>query len=269
MRESVLNKDIMLFDFQREILGDDNRIVISNLNRRMGKSFLLALKVFDERPIECMYYSDMNSGFRIGFSNSISEILEIYPSLKEEIEKLTMTIDYIKIEFKNGDTTTIHSYSSITRKRDLGNRKFGLILCDECLPLLNIDSKKYFSVITTKGYIGRLLPRVYGANIHCYGLKTALENNLIDKKYALEFKQSDEKIFKRELDILDESDEIFTDSELNNAVQIDSNRIDKQLGNLMTEYESISKKENTTRTRNDVLAQIKTLIDIKDRMGLK
>lgn len=65
--------------------------------------------------------------------------------------------------------------------------------------------------------------------------------------------------------ITDENTEYISDN-----IKLDTkDRFDNQINDLISEFECINKKENTVKTRNDILMQIKTIVDIKDRMGLK
>lgn len=244
MSERVMPK---MFKFQEDIVRNTwSKTIIGNFSRGLGKNYTIACKILYERPKKVMFVDGSTRQFLL-LSEKFDEILRENGHINNLIKSIIRRDDMIKINFINGDDVHIYNYLKISQVDT-----YDMVIYNDILPNEHIESNRYLCMVSMNYKDLRNSFDCYRVALYEAGIKVGLENNLIDENFIKEVKE-DDNYFKNELDILNEYDSLFKYD----------NFYDEQIKELMIEYASTPKKENTTMTRDKILQQIKMLKDMK------
>lgn len=257
MREERNYQELKLREYQRKFVEDDNRIVMGNISRGGGKTFLLMLKVLYEKPQRVLFIDYYASKFRI-FSDKLKEILSMEDEIKNKIEYLSIKQNSITIRYKDGNQTEIFNYQS---------EEFKYITCcdmalfSDCLPQLDIKAKKYIATFSIPYPIMNIFPNRKDIGFHTVGIKELCEENILDVDIIKKLKKDihSDYMFYREIDIFNEYKDIIEIKEFSKT-----DIIKQQIQELYKEFVNIDKTEKTTIRREKVLQQIMMLEKLKE-----
>lgn len=255
MRENVLK---ILKDYQKEFVLSDKNIVIGNFSRGAGKSFTLLSKVIYEQPKVCFYVSKFP--FRLLEEHIKNVRVMINTDDKKYIKQVYMPNPTLfVIEYSDGNKTEIWDYINKNSTRGIIKPNVcDIAVFDEVLPILNIQSRKYISCISTSANLTSLYPSylLSSTDIITCGVSKLIKDKLSTTERIESHKKNvSVRTFYNEIDILYEYDDMFED---NSMIKL----IDEQIKDIMNDFKNTT-NDKTIRKR-DLLTMVKDLIKIKE-----
>lgn len=252
MREERNYQKLELREYQKKFILDDNHIVMGNISRNGGKTFLLMLKVLHDRPRKVLFIDDNANKFK-SFGEKLKEILSMEDEIKNKIEYLSIKQNLITIRYKDGDQTEIFNYKNEEFKHIT---YCDMALFNDCLPQLDIKADKYIATFSIPYPIMNIFPNRKDIGYHTVGIKELCDSQIFNIDLVDRMKKDidNDYMFYREIDIFNEYKDINNniDEDLFNKKDI----IRQQIQKLYEEFSSIDKTEKTTIRREKVLQQI-------------
>lgn len=217
-----MKKELILKDWQKEIVKDKSRIIMMNTCREGSKTFLLANKVLEDKPKTVLYINDNPKGLR-NFEKQFLEIFQLDDDIKESVEHFRFLGDEIYIKFVDGKTITIYD-RHFEPEEDM---EFDKALFDDGLPQLDIKAKQYVSVFTIKYPIMNLFNCRKDISYYVIGIKQLVESDYLTKKQLQHTRDYiGEANFSKWYDMCNEYNEIFEEKPVRGLRRF-SNAIDE------------------------------------------
>jgi hypothetical protein len=177
-----MKKELVLKEWQADIVRDDSKIIMVNTSRGGSKTFLLANKVLYEKPKTVLYISDYAKQLNT-LKENFEEIFHSSEDIWRTIKIYNFSPDKLSIEFATGEKVTIYNKNFVTDE----DVEIDMVLFDDGLPQLDIKAKKYMSVFTINYPIMNLFNNRGDISYYAVGL-VHLERGLFTREKIEELK---------------------------------------------------------------------------------
>jgi len=190
-----MKKELVLKEWQADIVRDKSKIIMVNTSRGGSKTFLLANKVLYEKPKTVLYINSNKNGLYF-FRQTFLDIFRLDETIEESTKTYWFDFDKLIIEFKTGETTTVYDKNTIPQDADID-----MVLFDDGLPQLDIKAKKYVSVFTINYPIMNLFNNRDDISCYAVGLRH-LERGLFTREQIEQLKNEFSPLeFMRDIDV--------------------------------------------------------------------
>lgn len=199
-----MENKLILKEWQTDIVRDDSKIIMANISRGGGKTFLLANKVLQDKPKTALYINSNKDGLYF-FRQTFIEIFRLDETIEESTKTYCFNFDKLTIEFKTGETITIYDNNTIPQDANVD-----MVLFDDGLPQLDIKAKKYISAFTIKHPIMNLFNCRKDIGYYAVGIKKLIESDYLTKEQILDTKKDVGDLdFDKYFDLCNEYKDIF------------------------------------------------------------
>lgn len=267
-----MKKEIILKEWQSDIVRDESKIIMANISRGGSKSFILANKVIYEKPETALYINCNSNGLR-HFRDCFIEIFQLDDEIKDSLS-YWFDSEKLFIKFKTGETTTIYDRKSAPQDIEIE-----IALFDDGLPELDVNAKKYVSAFTIKYPIMNLFNCRKDISYHVIGIKKLEESGYLTKKQIQDTRaRLGELNFDKWFDLCNEYKEMFKEDKPIRGLRRNVNLYEESAGDF-NKNKIVEKDKNKLRfnerigynfaTREIVKGEFKKLIkdnceEIKD-----
>lgn len=191
-----MKKELVLKEWQADIVRDESKIIMVNTSRGGSKTFLLANKVLYEKPKTVLYICDYAKQLNV-LKENLEEIFHSDETIWKTIKNYNFSPDKLIIEFITGEKITIYNKNFVTDD----DIEIDMALFDNGLPQLDIKAKKYISVFTINYPIMNLFNNRGDINYYAVGLRH-LERGLFTREQIEQLKNELSPLeFMRDIDV--------------------------------------------------------------------
>ena len=231
-----MKKELILKQWQKDIVEDESKIIMANISRGGSKTFILANKVLYEKPNIVLYIS--NSKELKLFEEQFNEIFKLDDDIRESVEYFECNPTHILIRFKTKATIMIYKEDTIPKDVEID-----MVLFDDCLPQLDIKADNYVSIFTIKYPIMNLFNCRKYISYYVIGIKKLEESGYLTKEQIKDTKQDiGELDFDKYFDLCDEYKKMFEEKPVR-GLRRKANLYEESAGNFKPNNIYLNQKE--------------------------
>jgi hypothetical protein len=244
-----MKKELILKEWQSDIVRDNSKIIMANISRGGSKSFIIANKVLQEMPNTVLYINN-SKGLKY-FEEQFNEIFKLDDDIRESVEYFESRPTHIMMRFKTKATIMIYKEDTIPDGVDID-----IALFDDGLPQLDIKADKYVSMFTIKYPIMNFFNCRKDISYHVVGIKKLEESGYLTKKQIQDTrKHLGEADFDTWYDLCNEYKDMFKEDKPIRGLRRNANLYEESVGDF---------KENnlylTQRERNTIRCDIESTL---------
>lgn len=234
-----MKKELILKEWQADIIKDKSKIIMVNTSRGGSKTFLLANKVLYEKP-KTVLYINSNLGHLKILKDHFEEIFYLDENILESIKYYNFSKNKLFIEFNTGKTITVYDKKEIFEE----DEKIDMVLFDDGLPQLDIEAKKYVSAFTIKYPIMNFFNCRKDISYHVVGIKKLIESGYLTKEQIKDAKKDiGDLMFDKEFDLCNEYNEMFKEEKTVRGLRRNANLYEESTGDFKANNIYLTQKE--------------------------
>lgn len=233
-----MKKEIILKEWQNDIVRDDSKIIMANISRGGSKTFLLANKVIYEKPKTVLYINCNPHGLRYLREHFI-EISKLDDYINDSVISYHASSGSIVIIFTDGERITIYDRKSIPEGIEID-----MVLFDDGLPELDIKAKKYVSMFTIKYPIMNFFNCRKDISYYVIGIKKLEESGYLTKKQIQDTRTHlGEVDFDKYFDLCNEYKDMFKEDKPVRGLRRNANLYEESVGDFKANNIYLTQKE--------------------------